>query len=119
MALFRCSDGADVLENNKVYNIGTSTASATALSNGSATINVQDACTLIVNIKGSGFTNLALTGGGSMNVTVGIIKNDGTMTATARTNAASYPTNDVTDADVVIINGWTTTAIGTIALAFT
>lgn len=122
MALIKsnlASSGAGVLEQNTVYNVGTNAANVTALSNGAAAITVQDSATLIVNIKGSGFTNLALSSGGSMNLTVGGIKADGTMGATARTNSSSYPTNDVTDYDAVIINGWTLTGVGTISLAFT
>lgn len=114
-----CLADTGVLERNVVYNVGTNATNITSLVSGAASITVQDAATLVINIKGSGFTNLALSSAVSMNLTIGGIKDDGTMGATARTNSSSYPTNDVSDYDVVIINGWTLTSVGTITLAFT
>lgn len=121
MALIRTVGGTDVLKNNTVYVVGSTNTAKTTLTNGVASVSTPDGtAVMIVSIKDSNFTNLALSSNANMNIAVGGIKKDGTMiTPTNRYSASSYPSNDVSDLDVIILNCYALTSVNAVSLTFT
>lgn len=117
MALFPCNAGGSSDElvnvpNGYVFGLGgnTNQSETIQLENGIATVKAGNiATTYVVNIKGRGYTNLHFKAqSSSMNWYSRGIKADGTLKETGGgSNTGTYPTNDVTDVDLLIVNVYT------------
>lgn len=122
MALISCLGSMGVnLDDNTAYSVGYTTSDKSVLTNGAATVSVSGQQAFIINIKGKGYTNMALAAqSGTMNLSWVGIKADGTVgSVTGCNNAGSYPTNNVSDYDLILINGNSLTTAQAITFTFT